>query len=325
MQPIDPTCRYDWFSASFDYEPAELVSGYATALKAEPRNVRALNGYQRAVGMFWGDDEQVRVQWSDTGRPNILATGFPSQRVFEIAKERFPSYSLARGDVCVDFDDEDIFEVAHAAMRRLSHERGVKHHIRGDWETPGSPDGRTTYAGALGKSVVVRRLYEFAKCHGYGMPVRFELEIKPHSKAKHRYACLDAIELFKSDGYAVEFLRRLGYSVERMVITRDPPPQFRAWFAHLAKQYGAKLSEYVARELNGDSSRLGPALIAAYESEVDHRRQIARAAAANSAWSSLARGCQPLATNVSLGHQPPLETSDSDDQRKQDDYSGRSA
>lgn len=296
MEPTLPA-RYDWFSASADYEPSALVDRFGKQLQAEPRTVRALNGYQRAVGLFRGDAEEVRIQWSDSGRPNILATGFPSQAVFEIMRAWFPGYALARGDVAIDFDDQDVFEVAHAAMRRLSHERGIKHHIRGDWETPGSPDGRTTYAGALGQSSVVRRLYEFAKCHGYGLPVRFELEIKPPSKAKHRYACLDAVAMVRSDSYAVELLRRLGMSVERLAITRDPPPRhLNAWFLHLCRQYGPKLLEHIQAELDGDPARLGPAIVAAIDAEKVRRRETSRAAAADSGWTSLVHGCQPLDT-----------------------------
>jgi hypothetical protein len=281
LEPSLPT-RYDWFSVSVEAEPAHLVGVYSRELQAEPRNVRALNGYQRAVAMYRGQDEEVRVQWSDVGRPNVLATGFPSQRVYELTTQHFPRYSLARGDVCVDFEDADMFEVAHGAMRRLSHERGIKHHLRGDWETPGSPDGRTTYSGALGKSTVVRRLYEFAKCHGYGLPVRLEIEVKPQSKHKHRYAGLGPIELLQTDGYTVELLRRLGYTLERLRLTRETPQTLaEQWFSHLVRQYGRKLADYVDVHLGGDSQRLGPALIAAYHAEVEHRRQVSHAAAEN--------------------------------------------
>lgn len=290
------TVRFDWFSVTADYEPGELVDTYARLLQAEPRNVRAVNGYQRAVGLFLGDQEEVRVQWSDTGRPNIVASGYPSQRVFEVTKARFPSYALARGDVAVDFDDADVFEVAHGAMRRLSHERAIKHHIQGDWETPGSPDGRTTYAGVR-KSAAFRRLYEFAKHHGYGAAVRFEVEFKPPSKQKAHYAGMGPLELLQCDGYAVELLRRLGFGVDRLRIAREAAGATpNAWFAHLVRQYGPKLVEYIARQLEGDATRLGPAITAAYEAEQAHRRHISNAAAADSGWTSLVQGGQPMAT-----------------------------
>jgi hypothetical protein len=259
--------------------------------------VRALNGYQRSVGLFVGDDERCRVQWSDQGAPNVLATGHSAQRVYEIAAEKFPAYRLARGDVCIDFDDADMFEVMHSAMRRLSHERAIKHHIRGDWETPGSPDGRTTYAGALGKSAIVRRLYEFVKCHGYGLPVRYEIEIKPSSKVKGHYACLDAVFLVQSDGYSVELLRRLGYTIDRLRITDEHPRELASnWFRHLVRQYGPKLSHMIEVELQGDASRLGPKIKDAFEVEKQQRIERSRAAAANSDWRALVERGQGLAT-----------------------------
>lgn len=283
--------RYDWFSVSLDYEPGDLVGTFAKALEAEPRNVRALNGYQRAVALYLGEEPELRVQWSDTGSPNLLATGFASQRVFDLTRQHFPAYRLARGDIAVDFPDAELFEVAHSAMRRLSHERGIKHHIRGDWETPGSPDGRTTYAGALGKSTVVRRLYEFIKCHGYGLPVRYELEVKPPSKMKSHYACMSPIEVLQTDGYSVELLRRLGYSIERLRIERESPQSLEnKWFTHLVQQYGPKLIEYIEVQLHGDATRLGPAIKLAYEAAIEHRRRISHAAAADSDWRAIARG-----------------------------------
>ena len=233
MEPTIPA-RFDWLSISADYEPGELVGDLSQRLSLEPRNTRALNGYQRAVGLFRGEEIACRVQWSDEGRPNVLATGFPSQLVYEVVRERFPKYSVARADVALDFEEADWFEVAHTAMRRLSHERGIKHHIRGDWETPNSPDGRTTYSGALGKSTIVRRLYEFRKCHGYGLPVRYEVEIKPQSKHKHRYCGIGPIEMLQMDGYSVELLRRLGFAIERLRVTNQSPKVLQnAWFQHL--------------------------------------------------------------------------------------------
>lgn len=248
------TARYDYFSATADYEPELLVETFARMLDAEPRSRRAFNGYTHAIGIHRADDPEVVIQWTDGGRPNILADGFPSQRIYELTRRHFPNYGLARGDVAVD--DLSTFEVAHAAMRTLSHEKSVRHSIIGDWETPGSPSGRTTESGSR-SGRRYRRLYEYAKCHGYGPAVRYEFECKPDSKHKHRYV-LSPIELLQTDSYSVELLRRLGIAMDRLVIGTTPPVEPHAWFLHLVRQYGQKLTALVSSELDGDYTRLGP-------------------------------------------------------------------
>lgn len=279
MTPTLPA-RYDWFSVTAEYNPSTLLDGYLQHLNGEARTVKPRNGYTHAFGVFIGQDAEVVVEYSPIGAPHVLATGYASQRIYEITRDHFPRYQVARADVAIDFDHDDWFEVIHSQMRSLSHQRGVKHHLRGDWETPGHPDGRTTYAGSLGKSTVVRRLYEFSKCHGYGLPVRYEIELKPKSKHKQRYALMSPIDVIRSDAYSVELLRCLGYSMERIVVHEgEKPPSTAAWFKHLARQYGQKLSEFVAYNLDGDISELGPELIRCYEADRESRQQISLATA----------------------------------------------
>lgn len=303
-----PSLRVDWFSASVPDEPGPMVGWFAERLEGEPRNVRALNGYTHACAVMVGQEERVRVQWSNEGRPNVLARGANAHQVFELVRGRYLDYSVARVDVAVDLDDADWFEVIHGTMRRLSHERQIKHHIRGDWETPGHPDGRTTYAGALGKSAVVRRLYEYAKCHGYGMPVRYEIEIKPPSKYKASYAGKSALDLFCSDGYSVELFRRLGFATDRyMVALRERETPAARWFTHLVRQYGPKLLEMVKHELEGDISELGIQIIRHYEADCEAREKVRRIARHAAAPNSLERSgeggdCQGLATFGRVGH-----------------------
>ena len=251
--------RYDWFSVSAHYNPSTLLDGYLAEVGGEPRTIKPKNGYTHAVGLFKTEHPEVIVEYSAKGSPHVLATGYSSQRVFEVTAERFPHYSLARGDVACDFDHADWFGVIDPLMLALTLERGITNDIRGDWDTPGSPSGRTRYAGRIGKSTVVRRLYEFSKHHGYGPAVRFEIEVKPQSKHKHRYAGMSPVDLMRSDGYAVELLRRLGISLDRLRVGRgEPPPLHSQWFLHLARQYGPKLHEFVAMHLDGDITALGP-------------------------------------------------------------------
>lgn len=265
-----PTARYDYFSATADYEAATLIGTFSKLLEAEPRSRRAFNGYTHAVGLHIADDPEVVIQWSDGGRPNILADGFPSQRIYELSRRHFPCYGLARGDIAVD--DLSTYDIAHATMRTLSHERSIRHSIIGDWETPGSPAGRTTESGSR-SGRRYRRLYEFAKHHGYGPAVRYEFECKPDSKHKHRYV-LSPLELLATDAYSVELLRRLGVSLDRLTISTVAQVEPQAWFMHLVRQYGPKLTQLVSSELDGDFTRLGPHIAEALRHLADqHSRQ----------------------------------------------------
>ena len=221
---------------------------------------------------------------------------------------KFPNYGLARGDVAIDFDDADQFEIIHAAMRTLSHQKGIRHSIIGDWETPGSPRGRTTEAGVR-SGRRYRRLYEFSKAHGYGLPVRYELECKPDSRHKQRYALLSPIELLRSDSYSVELLRRLGINLDRLTIARIDDRQPGAWFTHFAHQYGSKLLQLAVTECAGDFSKIGERI----QAELRRRRLGPYATALQTSEQphfSRVTGCQPLAGGLQGGHHPHGEPSE---------------
>jgi len=268
------TARFDYFRAAIAAKPQVLVDGYAGALRLEPRTARALYGYTSAVGLHRGDDPELIVFFGGEV-PLIQASGYAAQSVYEVTKKIFPDYRPSRLDVAVDFPEADWFEVIHKLMRTLSHQRGTKHSIMGDWETPGSPDGRTVYSGSR-TSVAYRRLYEFRKYHGYGPHVRYELEIKPKHNVRNFYAGMGPREILATDGYTVELMRRLGVHIDRLKLTPEERgvPDLERWFAHLVHQHGPKLIAYITQVLRGDVSELGPAIVRAVEARAAMRQRM---------------------------------------------------
>jgi hypothetical protein len=275
MVPLqhDITHRFDWYSASIDTGWAMLATRLSEAFRVEPVSVRATNSFTHALAFSNGARGGARLQWKDKQRPFVESRGAAGQTLYEMLQDRYlGDYAPARLDAALDFHHPDWFEVISPAMLKLSMQRGVTNDIRGDWDTPGSPKGRTRYAGSFA-AAICRRLYEHAKCHGFGNATRYELQVKPSSRTKASYSGLSAIEVIQRDSYSVTLLRTLGLD---LALIRSPRSSTVEPSRHpleaMLRQYGPTLLAFIESSLSGDLSELGPTIHREIQRISDERR-----------------------------------------------------
>lgn len=141
----------------------------------------------------------------DPGNDTIYfeGKGESSPDLVASVRKRFPGHTVARADVCEDYDAEDAFERLQHLVRAQKGPRvkGAYVHLSDDTE-----DGRTWAAGARG-GVSYVRLYEAGKMKErlhVGRPhwVRLELEARPHYAAdKAAAAGMSPLELWGLSGW----------------------------------------------------------------------------------------------------------------------------
>lgn len=265
--------RFDYYRASVDADLERLVDLVRRSVGCELREVRGLYSYER--GLDFVSDSQVSASvFYGAGRPPLLqASGVCAQAVYEaVSVVGLDHLSLARADVCVD-SASGSFESADSVLREIALSRNVGTSVRGDWDTPGCPAGRTRYVGSR-LSFRFRRLYEFLKFHGYGSPWRYELEVKPTSAYKAIFGAMGPADILRSDDLSRRFLNRLGVDLSRLVVRSGESVQPSSPFDNLARQYSRVLSDALASRC-GDLAALGGDLMAAVARVREERDRVA--------------------------------------------------
>lgn len=256
-------CRFDYYRASLDIPVEQAVDLVRRASGVELSQGRGMFSFVR--GVDFKDDASTRasVFWSDDRSPLVQASGVYAQKLFDcvsvVGAERI---RLARADVALD-GAAGAFEIVDSVLREVALARNVETSLRGDWDTPGSPSGRTRYVGSR-QSFRFRRLYEFAKCHGFGAPWRYELEVKPTTAYKAVYGAMSPIDVLRADDLSRRVLFRLGVDLSRLVIGLDSERGSRDPFESLAAQYWRVLMQ-ACDSRGGDLTALGRDLMEAVE------------------------------------------------------------
>lgn len=215
----------------------------------------------------------ARLFFGDELAPCVQASGPSAHELWMMLREPFAGRIRAsRLDVCIDANGVDVFEALDSALRELALVRGLVLDQRGDWDSPGSPRGRTRYVGSR-TSVFFRRLYEYAKHHGSGASVRYELEVKPESEAKLAYGKLSPAEVLRCDDFSRRFLFGLGVAVDKLSVPRRVErPEVRP-LLFLARQYGKTLSELLTTVYNSDKHALACAIFDEVERQARARHE----------------------------------------------------
>jgi hypothetical protein len=274
---IEHTIRFDWYSATVMADYSDLWMKITKWMDADPQPHRPMFGFEHAIGFFKGERRCALLMWSKQGDPHVQASGWEAQQLFEMLERHFAGrYSVARADCAVDFSAVGWFDVVQAQMLRQSLSMQVTNHMLGDWDTPGSPVGRTRYAGRR-TSKFYRRVYEHKKLHGYGADGRYEVECKPPSREKQAFAGMTASQMLRLDLYSVRLLRSIGIDIRRLRPGIDERPDFPGrWFQVLVRQYGPKLLALVEAECGGDLSDVGVRIHREFERQAREREDLQR-------------------------------------------------
>jgi hypothetical protein len=256
-------CHFDYYRASVLAPLSRVVDVARRACGVDICAARGRFSYTHG-GVFLVDEVEVgAVFWSPDRVPLVQASGVYGQRLFDglsgIGRE---NVKLARADVCLD-GACGAFESVDSVVHEVALARSVESSVFGDWDTPGSPSGRTRYVGSR-QAFRFRRLYEFFKCHGYGAAWRYELEVKPSTGYKQAFGSMSASEILRSDDFSRRVLYRLGVDLSRLVVSVPAKPVSGDPFSSLVRQYW-RILEAEFDKRGADAAQLGRDIMAAVD------------------------------------------------------------
>ena len=224
------TLSIDALTSSVDMPLAELVAVLNGALGTTERPARTLPGmgYQHAAELVNPETLARRalvMYGAAHTRPLVYAMGvedYDSPALYDaLTRHCTPYWTPSRIDVALDFYEAPAFDVLAGHLIDLAKSRGIKLNTQGDWIRG---EGRTLYVGAR-TSAMMLRLYEFRAHHGYGPPVRLELEIKAKPAHRLRIAAMAPGELLRMSPIAHETLKRIGIDGERTPMSPGARPR----------------------------------------------------------------------------------------------------
>jgi len=240
----------------------------------------AYRGYTGAAGLFEGGSRVVTVQWANGRDPLVIAPGYISGRVATYLQGRY-EHQCSRKDAALDFVDECAFDSVAKMALHLAADYGTVTSCRGDWLTPGAPQGRTLYVGSM-KSPLFVRIYEHAKCHGSGaVTCRVEVEVKPDKKSgKMQLAALDVAGVIGRSRLMVELCEAFGIHYESVPLAAyvRELSDLDLRLVRCQMQYGRTFDELL-QDVDGDLSAFTERLWAARDVLEKRKAKAALAAA----------------------------------------------
>lgn len=154
--------RFDWYAATIQEHPIELVQSLREDLGGEAKPTRGMHGYSQGWEIA---DTQGRtlarvLAGGRNGDPHAWASGEATQGFCEVVRGRWPDrHHVTRLDAAQDYAAPGSYERLREVVRRVARDNRVK----GREIVPEDlADGRTFYGGAP-SSDVRARLYEKGK------------------------------------------------------------------------------------------------------------------------------------------------------------------
>lgn len=239
---------FDWYQASVSEDPFEVVEVLAKSSATKPCMARKMNRYDRTIGLAYPGlaDPVCTVSFggNDGAPPHIKTTGYYSRYFATEIKARWPLHRVSRCDSAYDFVGAGLYDEFVQILDSVHRERQVKRCQRGFVE-----NGRTYYLGSH-KAPVLLRCYEkdkeLASRGLVGTPghVRLELQVRPRTNEKGKYAPLDALQVWGASQWSRAVLDRV-LDKQPEPIKQVPPVNKTAQqkFVDLLTQYSRTLQD----------------------------------------------------------------------------------
>jgi hypothetical protein len=192
----------DCVSATVNDEPEALCRTLNELLGTSPFAGRPLPGlgYAHAAALTT-ESNHVRALLMHGGqhdKPHVYAIGkeaYDSPALYEALRGSYEGRWLpSRLDLALDLDHPEAFDLVVPQFIAAADRRDMKLGQMGDWHRG---QGRTLYVGAKSSRTLIR-VYEFNACHGYGVPCRIELQLRPKSTTRDFIATRTPTELLYS-------------------------------------------------------------------------------------------------------------------------------
>jgi hypothetical protein len=256
--------RFDWYQATVETSPDELIYRATSALANEPLvAITPRHGYDRGLE-FRRDGARSAVLYHGGihDNPHIMASGEDAPSLAGLLRGAELRHRVSRADVCVDTDTPGSYKRMYADLRRLVRENG-KLSATLMCNPDDAQAGATYYVGSPA-SEVRARLYEKGKQMKDPLRphwVRYEVQARPQRERKAWTSTASEWDILGSALWAREFARdtlALGVSAppKRSERVSDLEGSLRA----LSRQYGRRLDE-LAQKHGGDMASVGAELL----------------------------------------------------------------
>lgn len=250
--------RFDWYQASVDALPAELLSVLPEAADASPkweRMRKAPHGYAFGQTLSDLDGKVLSVWWGGCHSvPHVVASGESSPVVADLLRSKWPGHRVTRVDVCEDYSEPGSYDRLQEISLTVAREHRIRVGTAGDHLL--TKEGRTMYLGAptshtrlrvYDKAAELRAKFEHQPAKLATVPdelARFEVQVRPQTPlAKLAASEADPITLMGSSAW----MRRLMQLVSGLEL--EPFHAGKPWrqadderaYAALLAQYGGVL------------------------------------------------------------------------------------
>lgn len=194
------SAAFDWYQATIFDSEDNIIEAILTEFGCSMAPAKGPGQYDHSIGFFIPMYEQPICVLSFGGNqgasPHIKATGHFSDSIAPLIKSHWPDHNVSRVDSCYDFCGPGLYDQLEPILDAYHKALGIYRCRRGFPE-----NGRTFYLGSP-KSPVQLRCYEKDKeLEKKGLPftpghLRFELQVRPLTRDKGKYAALSADEVW---------------------------------------------------------------------------------------------------------------------------------
>lgn len=258
------SARFDWYQATVETSPDELIHRASSELANEPFvSIAPRHGYDRGLELRRdGSRSAVMYYGGIHDHPHIMASGEDAPALAGLLRGADLVHRVSRADVCLDTDTPGSWKVMYAALRRLVRENGKL-----SATLMCNPDdeqaGATYYVGSPA-SEVRARLYEKGKqMKDAARPhwVRYEIQARPQRERKAWTSTASEWDILGAALWAREFARdTLSLSLSAPPKRSERVSDLEGSLRALSRQYGRRLDE-LAQKHGGDMSTFGAELI----------------------------------------------------------------
>lgn len=258
------SARFDWYQATVDTTPDDLIHRATAALSNEPpAPITPRHGYDRGLELRRdGSRSAVLYHGGIHDNPHIMASGEDAPALAGLLRGAGLPHRVSRADVCLDTDTPGSFKFMYAALRRLVRENGKLSATL--MCNPDDDQAGSTYYVGSPASEVRARLYEKGKqMKDADRPhwVRYEIQVRPQRERKAWTSTASEWDILGSALWARDFARdTLSLSVSAPPKRSERVSDLEGSLRALSRQYGRRLDE-LAHKHGGDMSALGSELI----------------------------------------------------------------
>lgn len=211
--------RFDWYAATIQAPPLEVIGTLKEAFGAEVKSTRGLHGYKEGFDIVGPSGTLAKVlSGGKNGDPHAWASGEDTDQFVELVREVWPDgHTVTRMDSAEDFQGGGLetWEKLNNACLSVADSLRLKVSQAGDYHR--LEDGRTLYVGSR-KSPVFIRLYEKGKQLrakvSYGAELipddwcRLEAQIRPQKEAKKVAAYVTPEQAWGFSSWTTELAKR---------------------------------------------------------------------------------------------------------------------